>query len=75
MTNNTNANWQAQKNAMIQAVFAVRDAIKELGEVPSGHLYAQLMGHMSLDTYNQIISLLKKSGKVTESGNLLRWVE
>jgi len=70
----TEKQYQAQVNAVIQAVFAVRDAIKELGEVPSGHLYAQLMGDMSLDTYNQIISLLKKSGKVTESGHLLKWV-
>jgi hypothetical protein len=64
-----------EAQAVIQVIFAVRDAIKELKEVPSGHLYASLMSKMSLESYMQIIDLLKKSGKVTESGNLLKWVE
>lgn len=60
--------------ATIQTVAAIAEAIRDLGSVPSGHLYAQVMGHMSIDQYSQIIVLLKKAGLVTESGHLLTWV-
>jgi hypothetical protein len=48
------------------------EAIQGLGEVPNGHLYARVMGHISLDTYNGAIEALKDSGLVT--AHLLRWV-
>jgi|HubBroStandDraft_2_1064218.scaffolds.fasta_scaffold4199101_1 hypothetical protein len=66
----------AQKAAVVEIVFAIRDAIKELGEVPSGHLYglAAAPAGMSLENYQQIIDLLKQTGKVTESNHLLKWV-
>ncbi len=60
--------------AGIQVITAVADAIRELGEVPSGHLYARLMGHLSFDQYESIISILKRTGLVTEQYHLLRWV-
>jgi hypothetical protein len=44
----------------------VQDAIKELGEVPSGHLYANLSGHMNLKTYQSIIALLKEAKVIRE---------
>ena len=53
---------------------AVADAIKSLGEVPSGHLYAHLMGKLSLNEYTQVIGILKRAGLVTESSHLLKWV-
>lgn len=53
---------------------AVADAIRELGEVPSGHLYAHLMSKLSLEQYEQIIGVLKQSSLVTESNHLLTWV-
>jgi hypothetical protein len=63
-----------QEKAAMQAVLAVGEAIKDLGSVPSGHLYAQLMGHMSLDNYNSIIGLLKRVGAVKEEGHLLTYI-
>lgn len=63
-----------QVKAFIAAIFAVGDTIKELGQVPSGELYVQVMEHMSLATYTRIIELLKASGKVIESNHLLTWV-
>lgn len=63
-----------QKNAALQIITVVSEAIRELKEVPSGVLYSQLMGHMSLDQYNQIIGLIKRTGLVTESNHLLKWV-
>ncbi len=58
----------------IRVAAAVGDAIRELGEVPSGHLYAQLMGRLSFDSYNHIIGLLKQAGLVSEKHNLLTWI-
>jgi hypothetical protein len=52
----------------------VQDAIKELGEVPSGHLYANLSGHMNLKTYQSIIALLKEAKVIREENHLLIWV-
>ena len=61
--------------AALETVRAVGDAIRELGEVPSGHLYAQLSSVMSLDEYNTLIDCLKRADVVRESNHLLQWVE
>lgn len=60
--------------AAVEIIMLVGDAIRELGEVPSGELYARLMGHMSLDGYQKILSVLKGAGLVKESSHLLTWV-
>jgi hypothetical protein len=53
---------------------AVADTIQELGQVPSGHLYAQLLDRVSLETYTRIIALLKRADLVTEDGfHMLTW--
>ena len=64
----------AQVKAAVQVVVAVGQAIRDLKSVPSGHLYAQLMGRMDLETYNKVIGVLKKTGAVKEEGHLLTWV-
>jgi hypothetical protein len=69
-----NQETSAQVKAAVQVVVAIGETIKELGSIPSGHLYAQLMGRMSLDTYNKIIGVLVKTGAVKEEGYLLTWV-
>ena len=65
---------KAETRAALWIVAAVGEAIRDLGEVPSGHLYAGLMGNMSLATYERIIGILKDQGMVSESNHLLRWV-
>jgi hypothetical protein len=61
--------------AALGIVTAVADAIRELGEVPSGHLYANLMSKLSLEQYEQVIGVLKSTGLITESNaHLLTWV-
>jgi hypothetical protein len=67
-------NMTNQERAAIETVLAVGSAIRELKSVPSGHLYARLMGHMNLETYNKIIGILVKTGAVTNEGHLLTWV-
>ena len=64
-----------QEQAAIEIVKAVADTIKDLGSVPSGHLYARLMGHMSLSEYEQIIGFIVRSGLVKrDSSHLLTWI-
>ena len=60
--------------AVLTAIMAIGDAIRDLGSVPSGHLYAQLMSKLDLATYERIIKTLKDAGLVTESNNLLTWI-
>ncbi len=63
-----------QVTAGIRVAAVVGDTIRQLGSIPSGELYAQLMGHMNLDTYNKCIQVLKKAELVEESNHVLRWV-
>ena len=42
----------------VQVAHAVAEVIRNLGEVPSGHLYARVMGVMDLRQYEQVIDLL-----------------
>lgn len=60
--------------AVIGMVMAVGDTIRDLGSVPSGELYARLMGHMTLNTYNMLIERLKGAGVVKEEAHLLTWI-
>lgn len=65
---------QKRQEALRQIVLAVEEAIRDAGEIPSGHLYAALMGVMTLDQYNTIISVLKKAGKIEEKFNMLKYI-
>ena len=64
----------AKEKAALDAIVTVGEAIKALGSVPSGHLYAQLMPYMSLETYNKIIAILVRAGGVKEERHLLTWI-
>lgn len=58
-------------NSVLDALY---EAIADAGTqgLPSGHLYAALMGHMTLDTYQTMIDVLVQTGRVTLSGHVLR---
>ena len=65
-----------QVKALLATIQALAEAIRELKEVPSGHLYAQVMGKLSLENYQYCVGILKQAGKVTEdNSNLLSWIE
>ncbi len=67
---------------MNEAVFArikpVLNAVQEIiaaagpDGLPSGHLYAMLMGHMDLPTYHSMIAVMVKAGGITLKGHVLR---
>lgn len=40
--------------------------------VPDGHLYAMVMDKINLSTYQSIIALLVRQGRITNSNHLLR---
>jgi hypothetical protein len=52
----------------------VCETIRELGEVPSGQLYAMLLGHLTMETYNSIIDTLIRARLVSRSNHLLTWI-
>ena len=75
MNASTESTDQKRIEVVVGVVVAVAETIKELGSVPSGHLYARLMGHMSLETYEGIIGVLVREGMVRqEPSHLLVWM-
>jgi hypothetical protein len=63
--------------AHIEVLKTIAECIKAAGAMglPSGHLYAMLMGSMDIDTYNQYIGMLKKAGIIAESNYLLTYIK
>lgn len=66
----------ATNQQAIAALSAILDAITEAvnsspNGLPSGHLYASLMGKMTLDQYNQIIGALIRAGRIKQNANFL----
>lgn len=59
---------------VLKATYAIMEAIRELGSVPSGYIYARVCGSIPLDTYNQIIGILKKADLVKEEAFVLTWI-
>jgi hypothetical protein len=60
----------AQKQAILMSVI-ILDTICELGSVPSGVLYAQVMGKMDVNTYNAIIGALTAAKLISRSNHVL----
>ena len=60
--------------ARAQVIFVLAEAIRELGEVPSGHLYAGAMNHLTLENYQAVIDALKRAKLVEERNHLLTWI-
>jgi hypothetical protein len=71
-------NSMSQVEAALQAVrvaHAVAEVIRNVGEIPSGHLFAQVMGVMDLRQYEQVIDLLVDARLVERMpSHLLRWI-
>jgi len=63
-----------QVKAAIEVTRAIANAIRELHEVPSGHLYTQLMGHLSLDQYQAVIDGLERVKLIKVENYLITWI-
>ncbi len=53
---------------------ALHEAIKTAGPdgIPSGHLYAMLMGKIDLNEYEWLIATMVKAGGITNTNHLLK---
>ena len=58
----------------LRMIAVVAESIREAGRVPSGTLYALVMGRMSLEAYEKMIQILKNAGLVEERAHELIWI-
>lgn len=65
-----------EKQRIYAIVQAVEEAIKEFGPrgVPSGHLYANLMGIMSYHTYQSMIDAMITLKRIKISNHVITWI-
>lgn len=65
---------KAETAAALNIMLAVTEAIRGLKEVPSGVLYANLMGKLSLEAYQKIIGMLERNKLIeVTSSHVIRW--
>jgi hypothetical protein len=64
----------SQATAAVRVVSALAEAIRDLGQVPSGRLYASVMGVINLSQYQEAIRILIAAGLVENHSHLLVWV-
>lgn len=73
--NSPNAVTPEQTKVGLAIVVAVAETIRESKRVPSGVVYAALVGRVSLEGYNTILSILKGAGLIQETNSHeLVWV-
>lgn len=65
---------EEQIQAVLDLMVTMTELIRVKGEIPSGELYALVMGELNLRTYELILSKIKGSGLVIEKNHLLVWV-
>ena len=65
---------QDQINAAKAMLLALAEAIRGLGSVPSGHLYARIMDKISLSDYERVISILTNRKLIKNENHLLTWI-
>lgn len=65
-----------QIEAYVRALKAIAETIKETPEgAPTGVMYAALMGRMSLETFNNMISRLASMGLIRVDGShVAHWI-
>lgn len=64
-----------EKKVVLEIIKIIADAIKEVGNIPSGHLYVRLMNYMSLSTYESIINILEKGNFIQVKNHLITWIK
>lgn len=65
---------KAQIHAALSVLRALADIIRELKQVPNGHLYARVMEHLTLQEYTAFIEKLKSSKLIKEENHVLIWI-
>lgn len=62
-----------QIEAYIELHRAIADTVRELKQIPSGHLYARLMSVLSFEQFDKIVTTLCNSGVIRKENDLLIW--
>lgn len=66
---------QKQIEAGLELVKAFAETVKDAGRLPAGHLYASVMGRVSLSEFDQIIGILCRAGLVRRTpAHELVWI-
>lgn len=60
--------------AAVQVIAVVAEAIRGLGEVPSGELYVHVMSRLSIEQYGRVIATLKSAELIEERNHMIRWI-
>ena len=62
-----------ERDAVVKVLTAILEVIKEAGPhgIPEGHLYAALMGYISLETFQSVVNFLIATRRVKRSGYVL----
>ena len=61
------------RRAMMLAI-TTAEAIRTAGQIPSGTVYAMMMGQMSLKAYESILDRLVGAGLIRRDVHLLTWI-
>lgn len=64
---------RAQLSAYLDGIKALADMVKVKGSIPSGHLYAMVMGHIDLSCYENMIGVLIRADVIRKTGDVLTW--
>jgi hypothetical protein len=66
---------KAELPSALKLTVAVTEAIREAGKagIPSGHLYANLIGKVTLEGYQSMIARIKGAALCEERANVLYW--
>lgn len=60
--------------AAFDMLMAVAEGIRELGQVPEGHLYARLMDKIDLDGFNAMMRQLTGAKLIKIEHHLITWI-
>lgn len=64
-----------QQKSAVAVVMAVAETVREAKRCPSGTVYAVLMGRVTMNGYEKILGILKRSGLIEETkGHELVWI-
>ncbi len=71
----TTSPTKAQMLSGVDAVLAVSEAIRQAHQLPSGVLYAHLLGIVSMEGYLMALGILKRAGLIEiGASHMIRWI-
>lgn len=66
--------WAEETNRALKLLTVVAETVREAGRVPSGTVYAALVGRVTIEGYQSMLRTLKNAGLVEEKHHELFWI-